>query len=59
MPVLMLKGKTCRDVFPGIYVTEGSSDAIKSADMIVNLLHLRSRATKIGMIRQVIWNGRR
>ena len=30
MPMLMLKCKTCGEVFPGIYVPEGSSD-LKSA----------------------------
>ncbi len=59
MPMLMLKGKTCGDVFPGIYVPEGSSDAIKSAAITANLLHVRPRATKIGMIRQIIWTGHR
>ena len=31
MPMLMLKYKTCEEVFPGIYVPEGSTSDFKSS----------------------------
>jgi hypothetical protein len=30
MPMLMLKRKACGEVFPGIYLPEGSTDDIKA-----------------------------
>jgi hypothetical protein len=41
--MLMLKCKTCGEVFPGIYVPEGSSDAIKSEAITANSEHICSR----------------
>jgi hypothetical protein len=46
MPMLMLKCKTCGEVFPGIYVPEGSSDAIKSEAITADTLHICSRGHK-------------
>ncbi|TLY10091.1 MAG: hypothetical protein E6K85_04525 [Thaumarchaeota archaeon] len=43
MPMLMLKCKTCGEVFPGIYVPEGSDSDIKSAATSVDTLHTCSR----------------
>ena len=31
MPMLMLKCKTCSDVFPGVYLPEGSGPDFKSS----------------------------
>jgi hypothetical protein len=46
MPMLMLKCKTCGEVFPGIYVPEGSSDTIKSETITANSEHICSRGHK-------------
>ena len=43
MPMLMLKCKTCGEVFPGIYVPEESSDDFKSATTNADSLHMCSR----------------
>lgn len=43
MPMLMLKCKTCGEVFPGIYVPEGSTTAFKSAATRSDPLHACSR----------------
>jgi hypothetical protein len=43
MPMLMLKCKTCGEVFPGIYVLEGSDSDIKSAAASVDSSHTCSR----------------
>jgi hypothetical protein len=41
--MLMLKCKTCGEVFPGIYVPEGSDSDIKSAAASVDTSHTCSR----------------
>jgi hypothetical protein len=46
MPMLMLKCKTCGEVFPGIYVPEESSDDFKSAATSADSLHMCSRGHK-------------
>lgn len=43
MPMLMLKCRTCGEVFPGHYVDEGSSAEFKSAAAISDKLHTCSR----------------
>ncbi|HEY7507722.1 MAG TPA: hypothetical protein VH677_01220 [Nitrososphaera sp.] len=43
MPMLMLKCKTCGEVFPGIYVPEGSTAAFRSAAAHSDPLHTCSR----------------
>jgi hypothetical protein len=46
MPMLMLKCKTCGEVFPGIYVPEGSDSDIRSAAASADVLHTCSRGHK-------------
>lgn len=46
MPMLMLKCRTCGEVFPGHYVPEGSSDEAKSEAAIANSVHTCSRGHK-------------
>jgi len=46
MPMLMLKCKTCGEVFPGIYIPEGSGDDIKSSAATSNSWHVCSRGHK-------------
>lgn len=41
--MLMLKCKTCGEVFPGIYVPEGSTAAFRSAAAHSDPLHTCSR----------------
>ena len=41
--MLMLQCKTCGEVFPGLYVEEGSNDAFKSTITNANTLHTCSR----------------
>ena len=43
MPMLMLKCKTCGEVFPGIYVPEESTDDFKSTATTADTLHTCSR----------------
>jgi hypothetical protein len=43
MPMLMLKCKTCGEVFPGLYVPEGSTDEFKSNTTNSNTSHTCSR----------------
>lgn len=43
MPMLMLKCKTCGEVFPGIYVPEGSSADFRSEAESSAPLHTCSR----------------
>lgn len=43
MPMLMLKCKTCGEVFPGIYVPEGSSADSRSAAASRVPMHTCSR----------------
>lgn len=43
MPMLMLKCKTCGEVFPGLYVPEGSTADFKSTATKNNPLHTCSR----------------
>ena len=51
MPMLMLKWcNTCGELFPGIYVPEGSSDDFKSAATSADTLHMCSRGHKKGYI---------
>lgn len=44
--MLMLKCRTCGEVFPGHYVPEGSSDEAKSEAAIANFKHTCSRGHK-------------
>ena len=46
MPMLMLKCKSCGEVFPGIYVPEESTDSFKSAATSSDTLHACSRGHK-------------
>ncbi|AIF82603.1 hypothetical protein NTE_00522 [Candidatus Nitrososphaera evergladensis SR1] len=46
MPMLMLKCKSCGEVFPGIYVPEGSTDNFKSIATSSDPLHICSRGHK-------------
>jgi hypothetical protein len=46
MPMLMLKCKTCGEVFPGIYVPEGSSKEFKSTATNEDTMHVCSRGHK-------------
>jgi hypothetical protein len=41
--MLMLQCKTCGEVFPGLYIDEGSNDAFKSTITNANTLHTCSR----------------
>lgn len=43
MPMLMLKCKTCGEVFPGIYVAEGSNSNFKAAATNGSITHTCSR----------------
>jgi hypothetical protein len=43
MPMLMLKCKTCGEVFPGVYVPEESTDDFKYSVTNVDTLHICSR----------------
>jgi len=43
MPMLMLKCKTCGEVFPGIYVPEESTDNFKSTATSADTSHTCSR----------------
>ena len=43
MPMLMLKCKTCGEVFPGIYGPEGSDGGFKSAATGADPSHVCSR----------------
>jgi hypothetical protein len=43
---LMLKCKSCGEVFPGIYVPEGSTDDFKSNATSVDTTHTCSRGHK-------------
>jgi|GEM_PF-360336 len=45
MPMLMLKCKTCGEVFAGVYVPEGSGGDVRSAAM-KETLHVCSRGHK-------------
>jgi hypothetical protein len=46
MAMLMLKCRTCGEVFGGHYVPEGSSDDFKSKAAIADPLHTCSRGHK-------------
>jgi hypothetical protein len=46
MPMLMLKCKNCGEVFPGIYVPEGSNDNFKSSATGADTSHTCSRGHK-------------
>jgi hypothetical protein len=46
MPMLMLKCKTCGEVFPGIYIPEGSSSDFKASATNSDSLHICSRGHK-------------
>jgi hypothetical protein len=43
MPMLMLKCKTCGEVFPGLYVPERSSNDFKATSTNVDTSHTCSR----------------
>lgn len=43
MPMLMLKCKDCGEVFPGIYVPEGSTASFKSSATAGDPFHTCSR----------------
>jgi hypothetical protein len=43
MPMLMLKCKTCGEVFPGLYVPERSSNDFKATSTIADTSHTCSR----------------
>jgi hypothetical protein len=43
MPMLMLKCKTCGEVFPGLYVPEGSTDDFKTTATNSDITHICSR----------------
>jgi hypothetical protein len=44
--MLMIKCKTCGEVFPGLYVPEGSNNEFKTAATNADTLHLCSRGHK-------------
>ena len=46
MPMLMLKCKSCGEVFPGVYVPEGSTDDLKSSVISSDTSHTCSRGHK-------------
>lgn len=46
MPMLMLKCKTCGEVFAGVYVPEGSGTDARSAAMATDTAHTCSRGHK-------------
>ena len=46
MPMLMLKCKTCGEVFAGVYVPEGSGTGVRSAAMSTDTAHTCSRGHK-------------
>jgi uncharacterized Zn finger protein len=46
MPMLMLKCKSCGEVFPGIYVPEDSTDKFKSTVTSSDTSHTCSRGHK-------------
>ena len=43
MPMLMLKCKTCGEVFPGLYVPEGSTNDFKAIATNSDTIHICSR----------------
>ena len=43
MPMLMLQCKTCGEVFPGIYIPEGSTDDFKTSGTNADSSHTCSR----------------
>ncbi len=43
MPMLMLQCKTCGEVFPGLYVPEGSTDDFKATATNSDTTHISSR----------------
>lgn len=43
MPMLMLKCKTCGEVFPGIYIPEGGTDDFKTNATNADTSHTCSR----------------
>ncbi len=43
MPMLMLQCKTCGEVFPGLYVPEGSTDDFKATATTSDTKHICSR----------------
>ena len=46
MPMLMLKCRTCGEVFPGHYVDEGSNNEIKLEAASSDAFHMCSRGHK-------------
>ena len=46
MPMLMLKCKTCGEVFPGVYVPEDSNDDLKLSATSSDTSHSCSRGHK-------------
>lgn len=46
MPMLMIKCKTCGEVFPGLYVPEGSSTEFKTSATNAETSHICSRGHK-------------
>lgn len=52
MPMLMLKCKSCGEVFPGIYVPEGSTANFKSIATSSDTLHTCSRGHKNAYLTQ-------
>ena len=46
MPMLMIKCKTCGEVFPGLYVPEGSSNDFKNTATGADPSHTCSRGHK-------------
>jgi len=43
MPMLMLHCKTCGELFPGIYISEGSTDHFKIPATNADTLHIYSK----------------
>ncbi len=43
MPMLMLKCKTCGEIFPGVYVPEGSNNEFKLTVLNGDISHTCSR----------------
>ena len=43
MPMLMLQCRTCGEVFPGIYIPEGSTDDFKTSATNADTSHTCSR----------------
>jgi hypothetical protein len=57
MPMPMLQCKSCGEVFPGLYVPEGSTEDFKTNATNANTSHIYSRKHTKNTFQQIIWIG--